>query len=185
MADFSRRAFFAIVSMLIPNLVAKSAEAATAKKPTPKPKKKKPSNSKKKPSPTPSPKNTPAKPSPAASNSPSPNAKASPGATLAGVYIAKSSDLALRQTKIFFVKDSFGISTGYSLTRTSKGVVAFDVRCTHAGAPTSLRNSKLECPAHGSVFDPESGQVIRGPAFSPLKKYETIESDGEIRLIIS
>ncbi len=185
MSEFSRRAFFAIVSALIPNLVAKSAEAATSKKPSPTPKRKKPSSPKKKPSPTPSPRKSTPTPYPTASSSSSPNAKASPGATLAGIYIAKSSELTLRQSKIFFVKDSFGISAGYSLTRTSRGVVAFDVKCTHAGAPTTLRNSRLECPAHGSVFDPESGQVTRGPALSPLKQYETVESDGEIRILIS
>jgi Rieske Fe-S protein len=64
-------------------------------------------------------------------------------------------------------------------------VVAFDVRCTHAGAPCALNNGQLKCPAHGSIFDPESGQVIRGPAAEPLKSYRTIEADGEIRIVIS
>jgi Rieske Fe-S protein len=48
-----------------------------------------------------------------------------------------------------------------------------------------LSNGQLKCPAHGSIFDPESGQVVRGPAVEPLKSYKTIESDGEIRIIIS
>ena len=102
-----------------------------------------------------------------------------------GVVIAKSADLMLRQTKIFTLKDSFGISTDYSLTRTSRGVVAFDTRCTHAGAPCILSESQLKCPAHGSVFDPEDGQVIRGPAVEPLKMYRTLEVNGEIRIVIS
>jgi nitrite reductase/ring-hydroxylating ferredoxin subunit len=100
--------------------------------------------------------------------------------------IAKSSELAIRQTKIFFLKDSFGISTGYSLTRTSRGVVmAFDSRCTHTGVPTSLSGLQLKCPAHGSVFNPENGEVIRGPALEPLRSYRAIETDGEIRILIS
>ena len=99
--------------------------------------------------------------------------------------IAKSGDLLLRQTKIFFIKDSFGISTGYSLTRTSRGIVAFDTRCTHAGALCALSDGKLNCPAHGSIFDPENGEVVRGPATEPLKSYRTIEAQGEIRIVIS
>ena len=106
-------------------------------------------------------------------------------AVVEGVVIAKSADLMLRQTKIFTLKDSFGISTDYSLTRTSRGVVAFDTRCTHAGAPCILSESQLKCPAHGSVFDPEDGQVIRGPAVEPLKMYRTLEVNGEIKIVIS
>jgi nitrite reductase/ring-hydroxylating ferredoxin subunit len=101
-----------------------------------------------------------------------------------GIVIAKSSDLAFRQSKLFFLKDSFGISTGYSLTRTSRGVVAFDSKCTHAGAPTLMSGSQLKCPAHGSIFNPESGEVVKGPAVTPLKSYKTIEVDGEIRIVI-
>ncbi len=106
-------------------------------------------------------------------------------AVVEGVVIAKSADLMLRQTKIFTLKDSFGISTDYSLTRTSRGVVAFDTRCTHAGAPCILSESQLKCPAHGSVFDPEDGQVVRGPAVEPLRSYRTLEVNGEIKIVIS
>jgi nitrite reductase/ring-hydroxylating ferredoxin subunit len=100
------------------------------------------------------------------------------------VVIAKSDDLVLRQTKVFKLKDSFGITTSYSLTRTSRGIVAFDTRCTHAQAPCILSESLLRCPAHGSVFDPESGEVVRGPAVEPLKSYRTIEANGEVRIVI-
>ena len=106
-------------------------------------------------------------------------------AVVEGVVIAKSADLMLRQTKIFTLKDSFGISTDYSLTRTSRGVVAFDTRCTHAGAPCILSESQLKCPAHGSVFDPEDGQVVRGPAVEPLRSYRTLEVNGEIKIVVS
>ena len=102
-----------------------------------------------------------------------------------GVFIAKSSDLPMRQTKVFFLIDSFGIPTSYSLLRTSNGIFAFDTRCTHAGAPTSLSGGQLKCPAHGSIFNPETGQVVSGPAMDPLKSYRTVEANGEIRIIIS
>ena len=111
--------------------------------------------------------------------------QATNSADVEGVVIAKSDELFLRQTKVFSLKDSFGIATSYSLTRTSRGVVAFDTRCTHAGAPCVLSDSLLQCPAHGSVFNPENGEVVRGPAVEPLKSYRTLEVNGEIRIVIS
>mgnify|MGYP003329037427 CR=1 FL=1 len=177
MAQLSRRLFLLLGSALLPGLLKHSADAVTTKKPSPTP-------TKKKTTPTP----TPKKPTPAPTTkkpTSSTSASSSPSKGLEGVVIAKSSDLVLRQSKIFFLKDSFGISSGYALTRTSRGVVAFDIRCTHAGAPTFLSGGKLQCPAHGSIFDPETGQVVRMPAVEPLKSYRTIEANGEIRIITS
>lgn len=175
MAQISRRIFLVVLGALLPAMASGAAGASKTTKPTPTP-------IKKKPSPTP----TVKKPTPRKSPTVSPKASPSPSKVTEGVFIAKSSDLAIRQSKIFFLKDSFGISTGYSLTRTSRGVVmAFDSKCTHAGVPTSISGSQLKCPAHGSIFNPENGEVIRGPALEPLRSYRTIEADGEIRIIIS
>ena len=175
MAPFSRRIFLVVLAALLPGMGTDAAGASKTTKPTPTP-------IKKKPSPTP----TVKKPTPSKSPTVSPKASPSPSKVTEGIFIAKSSDLAIRQSKIFFLKDSFGISTGYSLTRTSRGVVmAFDSKCTHAGVPTSISGSQLKCPAHGSIFNPENGEVIRGPALEPLRSYRTIEADGEIRIVIS
>lgn len=186
MVQMSRRLFFLLLGAVIPGIVEENSEAATSKKPSPTPtsKKSSPSPTPKKTSPTPTPKKSSSAPSSPSASKTSASASPSQNKLLEGVVIAKSSDLTLRQSKIFFLKDSFGISSGYSLTRTSRGVVAFDVSCTHAGAPTFLSGSKLQCPAHGSIFDPESGQVFRGPATDPLRSYRTIEVNGDIRIII-
>ena len=182
MAQISRRIFFVVLAALLPGMASEAAGATKTTKPTPTPtpKKKKPS----KPTPTPTP--TTKKPTPSKSASASATPSPTASKITEGIVIAKSSDLTIRQTKIFFIKDSFGISTGYSLTRTSRGVVmAFDSKCTHAGVPTSVSGSQLKCPAHGSVFNPENGEVVRGPALEPLRSYRTIEADGEIRIVIS
>jgi Rieske Fe-S protein len=142
-----------------------------------------PSNTKATPSSTPSKKTSSPTPTNTPTETSSPQATQTP--VLEGVVIAKSADLILRQTRVFSLKDSFGIPTSYSLTRTSRGVVAFDTRCTHAGAPCVLSESLLQCPAHGSVFDPENGEVVRGPAVEPLKSYRTLEVNGEVRIVIS
>jgi nitrite reductase/ring-hydroxylating ferredoxin subunit len=175
MAPISRRIFLVVLAALLPGMGTDAAGASKTTKPTSTPKKKKPS-------PTP----TVKKPTPSKSPTVSPKASPSPRKVTEGIVIAKSADLAIRQSKIFFLKDSFGISTGYSLTRTSRGVVmAFDSKCTHAGAPTMISGSQLKCPAHGSIFNPENGEVVRGPAVEPLRSYRTIEAGGEIRIVIS
>jgi Rieske Fe-S protein len=197
MTHSSRRVFVLLAGALLLGAVVQRTEVLSKKEaaPTPKPKS---------PSPTPKPKSptaTPSKQKATSSSKPkqstettsatptnSPTDASSPQvtqtATPEGVVIAKSADLILRQTKVFSLKDSFGITTSYSLTRTSRGVVAFDTRCTHAGAPCILSDSLLRCPAHGSIFNPESGEVVLGPAVEPLKSYRTIEVNGEVRIVI-
>lgn len=189
MSQNSRRKFLVLAGVLLLGAIVQRTEVFGKKQalPTPKP------NT---PSPTPTEKKAIASPTPTSSKrtttptpTSSPTDAATPQATQTtapeGVVIARSDDLILRQTKVFSLKDSFGISTSYSLTRTSRGIVAFDTRCTHAGAPCVLNQSQLQCPAHGSIFDPENGEVIRGPAVEPLKSYRTLEVNGEVRIVIS
>ena len=196
MTQSSRRIFLLLTGALLIGAIAQKSEVLRKAEPSPTPK---PTPSPKSPSPTqtkgeavqsptakPSKKTTSPTPSDTPSEVPSPQATQTQ--TVEGVVIAKSDELILRQTKVFKLKDSFGITTSYSLTRTSRGIVAFDTRCTHAQAPCILSESLLRCsangPAHGSVFDPESGEVVRGPAVEPLKSYRTIEANGEIRIVI-
>ena len=198
MTQSSRRIFLLLTGVLLLGTIAQKSEVLKKAEPSPTPK---PTPSPKSPSPTPSkseavqtPKPKPSKKTasptatPTDSQSEVPSPQATQTQTLEGVVIAKSDELILRQTKLFKLKDSFGITTSYSLTRTSRGIVAFDTRCTHAQAPCILSESLLRCsangPAHGSVFDPESGEVVRGPAVEPLKSYRTIEANGEVRIVI-
>ena len=192
MAQSSRRIFLLLTGVLLLGAIAQKSEVLKKAEPSPTPK---PTPNPKSPSPTPtkgeavqSPTAKPSKkttsPIPTDKSAEIPSPQATQTQTLEGLVIAKSDELVLRQTKIFKLKDSFGITTSYSLTRTSRGIVAFDTRCTHAQAPCILSESLLRCPAHGSVFDPESGEVVRGPAVEPLKSYRTLEANGEVRIVI-
>ena len=192
MAQSSRRIFLLLTGVLLIGAIAqktevlKKAEPSPTPKPTPNPKIPSPTPTKTEAVQSPTPKASKRTSSPTPTDSPAevPTPQASQTQTLEGVVIAKSDDLILRQTKVFTLKDSFGISTSYSLTRTSRGIVAFDTRCTHAQAPCVLSESLLRCPAHGSIFDPENGEVVRGPAVDPLKSYRTLEVNGEVRIVI-
>jgi len=46
--------------------------------------------------------------------------------------------------------------------------------CSHQGGPLEdgeLSEHRVECPWHGSVFDIETGKVLRGPAVAPVAAY--------------
>lgn len=47
---------------------------------------------------------------------------------------------------------------------------AISLECTHKGVKLDLVKDKLECSAHGSVFE-KDGKVIKGPAKKDLKRY--------------
>lgn len=70
------------------------------------------------------------------------------------------------------------------LGRTDGALFAVKDSCPHREYPLSegtlYANGELECCWHGATFDCRSGAVIRGPAESPLVRYELEERDGAI-----
>ncbi|MDD1661101.1 MAG: Rieske (2Fe-2S) protein [Methanomicrobiales archaeon] len=55
--------------------------------------------------------------------------------------------------------------------------------CTHDGCRLSggrLEVGKIRCPCHGSVFDPATGKVLRGPAEKPIPVYHIKVDKGGI-----
>ncbi len=54
--------------------------------------------------------------------------------------------------------------------------------CTHVGGPLdrgTVTGHTVRCPLHGSVFDLESGQVLQGPARTPIPVYRvSVEGTG-------
>jgi nitrite reductase/ring-hydroxylating ferredoxin subunit len=47
-------------------------------------------------------------------------------------------------------------------------VAAFAARCPHQGCNVRPTGDTLGCPCHGSAFDRVTGDVLQGPATSPL-----------------
>jgi len=69
------------------------------------------------------------------------------------------------------------------LFRTNAGVFAYSAICTHQGCTLAYNSlgKTLDCPCHGSTFDPANGgKVLGGPAPTPLAKYNVAISGDSI-----
>jgi Rieske Fe-S protein len=54
-------------------------------------------------------------------------------------------------------------------------VHAFSTTCTHQGCPVSeVSGGQIICPCHGSAFDAGTGEVVSGPAPSPLERIDVV-----------
>jgi len=63
------------------------------------------------------------------------------------------------------------------------GFAAYEKACTHEGVSVRYDpgTRTLVCPAHGAVFDPANGNVLQGPATTPIRKVAIrINGDGTI-----
>ena len=101
------------------------------------------------------------------------------------VRVLESAELEVGKTKVVNAPDPNGGTTSVVLTRTSAGITALRINCTHAGFPVGLVGAVLECELHGSRFNPETGAVINGPATRALARYEAAESNGGIYVTIT
>jgi nitrite reductase/ring-hydroxylating ferredoxin subunit len=60
-------------------------------------------------------------------------------------------------------------------------VHAFSATCTHQGCPVSeVTGGRILCPCHGSAFDAATGEVVAGPAPSPLPAVDVTVQDGNV-----
>ena len=101
------------------------------------------------------------------------------------VRALESSALELGATKVVDVSGPNGGIVGVVLTRTSAGITALQVNCTHQGFPVGRVGAVLECELHGSRFNPETGAVINGPAARPLTRYDASETNGGIYVTVT
>jgi len=59
------------------------------------------------------------------------------------------------------------------VSRHGSAFVVFSMRCTHLGCVLKVSSEGfLECPCHGSVFNPADGDPLRGPASRKLRKLD-------------
>jgi len=140
------------------------------------------------PTPTPTTSATPTPtptPTPTTSATPTPTPTPTPTQTTrrAGYFVAKSSDVILGESKLFFATDLAGRTVRHSLYRSATGVSALDVICTHNGCLVTPEKAELVCKCHYSYFDAATGARKSGPADAPLRSFQVSEVDGEIYIL--
>ncbi|MER6395650.1 MULTISPECIES: Rieske (2Fe-2S) protein [unclassified Kitasatospora] len=60
---------------------------------------------------------------------------------------------------------------------------AFSATCTHAGCIVDqVKNQKIQCPCHGSMFAITDGAVLDGPAPTPLPAYSVAVEGGNLKV---
>ncbi len=68
----------------------------------------------------------------------------------------------------------------------SNDLIALSQRCPHQGCAVSLTESgeRLACPCHGSEFTIR-GELLQGPATTPLPNYEVKTEDNQVLVKVS
>ena len=69
------------------------------------------------------------------------------------------------------------------LVRDADRVHGLSATCTHQGCTVGpVADGRVTCPCHGSVFDAATGDVLTGPASSPLPTVPVEVRDGAVYL---
>lgn len=97
------------------------------------------------------------------------------GATVAGSTGIKTSQVPVGEAAVVQVERKPIVIA----QPTEGNFVAFSAKCTHQGAAVrSEEGMTLTCPLHGSQFKADTGEVVQGPANSPLTQFTvTVEND--------
>jgi thiosulfate dehydrogenase [quinone] large subunit len=69
------------------------------------------------------------------------------------------------------------------MVQPAKGTfLAYSAICTHEGCPVGFDSGQhlFACPCHGAQFDGTTGAVLRGPAQSPLQKFNVTVSGTDL-----
>lgn len=81
---------------------------------------------------------------------------------------------------------SFASASGGAIAIDLGGrIVAWTSTCTHQGCTVAWNPADrlLECPCHGSRYDPTTGRPVRGPAVAPLTRVAVTadQASGQLR----
>jgi nitrite reductase/ring-hydroxylating ferredoxin subunit len=96
--------------------------------------------------------------------------------------VAATSDLTERKPVRVAIDGS-----AVMLLKADDQVLAIGNQCTHQGAALDRGVVKISgslrtvtCPAHGSMFNLETGKVMRPPAAQPVPVYDVKVEDGRV-----
>ena len=73
------------------------------------------------------------------------------------------------------------------IINTGEKIIALSAICPHADAPMvegllNQEKTTIECPWHNSIFDLASGNLLEGPSYEGLTKFDVDIRDEEIFL---
>jgi len=102
--------------------------------------------------------------------------------TVAGTAIGSASDVAVGSFAEFAVPSTG--EPGIVLQPQAGEFKAFNAVCPHAGCTVTYMasNDQLVCPCHASIFNPDTGDLISGPAFTGLTELNVVERNGQLYL---
>ncbi|MDP8977007.1 MAG: non-heme iron oxygenase ferredoxin subunit [Actinomycetota bacterium] len=94
--------------------------------------------------------------------------------------VARASDVPEGEIRAFEVEGH-----QVAVANVQGGFYAFNDVCTHRQCPLqegTLEGATVTCGCHGSQFDVQTGQVLRGPARVPAPTYEVTVVGDELRI---
>jgi thiosulfate dehydrogenase [quinone] large subunit len=116
---------------------------------------------------------SPAAPTPAPSSTPT-TAPPPPGTA-----IGAATDLSVGGAGTF--TDPYTGRPAIALQPAAGQFRCFSAVCTHAGCTVGYQGGRFVCPCHGAEFDATTGDVIAGPANSPLTSIPIAQGqDGQL-----
>jgi 3-phenylpropionate/trans-cinnamate dioxygenase ferredoxin subunit len=95
------------------------------------------------------------------------------------VAIARVEDVTPGQVRTFDTPDGGSVAVCNADGR----FYAVEDVCTHDGGPLGegiLEGCAIECPRHGAQFDIRTGEVLRAPAYLPIRAFPTRVENGAI-----
>lgn len=69
----------------------------------------------------------------------------------------------------------------FLLKKSETEITAVQLKCTHRGHWVNMEAAKLHCNLHGSEYDFD-GNVTKGPAAFPLKRYPVSIENGTVQI---
>lgn len=115
---------------------------------------------------------------PSASPTQSTTATGSP--TVNGTKVATVADVPVGTA--FQFTDPIAGAPAYLLQPKKGTFLAYSSICTHEGCPVNFDRARnaFACPCHGAEFDATTGAATRGPARSPLQKFNVVVSGNDL-----
>ena len=112
------------------------------------------------------------------SNSPlSSSSSSSSASAAAGQPLTKLADIAVGGAVSATLSDGSPIIVSRPTATTA---VCFSAKCTHMSCTVQPKGTLLQCPCHGSQYNPTTGAVLRGPAPRALAPVPVHVADGEV-----